>query len=63
MSHIRECAAKAKVARRYNATVFPCPIRKGDLVLRRTLMGATMNKLTPNWEGPFRVQEEVGLII
>ncbi|RDX93273.1 Gag-Pol polyprotein, partial [Mucuna pruriens] len=60
MTHIRECATKARVAKRYNATVFPCPIRKDDLVLRRTLMGVDTNKLTPKWEGPFRVREEVG---
>ncbi|RDX83771.1 hypothetical protein CR513_35273, partial [Mucuna pruriens] len=40
MAHIRECVAKAKVVRRYNAIMFPRPIRKDDLVLRRTLMGA-----------------------
>ncbi|RDY07069.1 hypothetical protein CR513_08856, partial [Mucuna pruriens] len=44
MTHIRECAAKARVARRYNATVFPRPIPKDDLVLRKTLMGAATNK-------------------
>ncbi|RDY10105.1 hypothetical protein CR513_05436, partial [Mucuna pruriens] len=60
MEHIRECIAKAKVPKRYNSTVFPRPIRKDDLVLRRTLMGAPTNKLTPNWEGLFRVREEVG---
>ncbi|RDX87101.1 hypothetical protein CR513_31466, partial [Mucuna pruriens] len=52
MAHICEFPAKTKVARRYNAI--------SDLVLRRTLMGAATNKLMPNWEGPFRVREEVG---
>ncbi|RDX64522.1 hypothetical protein CR513_56913, partial [Mucuna pruriens] len=32
---------------------------KGDLILGRTLKGTTTNKLTPNWEGPFMVREEV----
>ncbi|RDX69413.1 hypothetical protein CR513_51477, partial [Mucuna pruriens] len=55
MAYIRECVAKARVARNYNVIVFPRPIRKDDLVLRRTLVGAVTNKLMPNWEGPFRV--------
>ncbi|RDX75098.1 Gypsy retrotransposon integrase-like protein 1, partial [Mucuna pruriens] len=59
MTYIRKCAAKDKVARIYNSTVFPRPIRKDDLVLGRTLIGAATNKLTSNWEGLFRVQEEV----
>ncbi|RDX87976.1 hypothetical protein CR513_30486, partial [Mucuna pruriens] len=33
--------------------------QKGDLVMRRILTGAAMNKLTPNWEGPFRVREQI----
>ncbi|RDX75916.1 hypothetical protein CR513_44152, partial [Mucuna pruriens] len=60
MDHICECATKARVAKRYNSTIFPCPIRKDDMVLRKTLIGVATNNLTPNWEGPFRVQEEVG---
>ncbi|RDX87964.1 hypothetical protein CR513_30498, partial [Mucuna pruriens] len=34
--------------------------KKGDLVLRRTLKEVATNKLTPNWEGLFKVSEEVG---
>ncbi|RDX96007.1 hypothetical protein CR513_21386, partial [Mucuna pruriens] len=60
MTHIQECTTNARVAKRYNVTVFPRPIRKDGLVLRMTLMGAATNKLTPNWEGLFRVREEVG---
>ncbi|RDX99369.1 hypothetical protein CR513_17592, partial [Mucuna pruriens] len=48
MAHIRECAVKGRVAKKYISTVFPHPIRKDDLVLIRTLMGVAMNKLTPN---------------
>ncbi|RDX93842.1 Retrovirus-related Pol polyprotein from transposon opus, partial [Mucuna pruriens] len=55
MALIHKCATKARMARRYNLTVFPRPIRKDNLVLRRTLMGTCMNKLTYNWEGSFRV--------
>ncbi|RDY03152.1 hypothetical protein CR513_13299, partial [Mucuna pruriens] len=40
MANIREYAAKA---------------RTGNLVLRKILKAAAMNKLTHNWEGPFRV--------
>ncbi|RDY14610.1 hypothetical protein CR513_00308, partial [Mucuna pruriens] len=48
MAYIHEYTTKARVAKRYNSMVFPRPIRKDDLVLRRTLKGATTNKLTPN---------------
>ncbi|RDX90659.1 hypothetical protein CR513_27454, partial [Mucuna pruriens] len=34
--------------------------QKEDLVLRRVLRNNTSNKLTPNWEGPYRIVEEVG---
>ncbi|RDX81326.1 Pro-Pol polyprotein, partial [Mucuna pruriens] len=60
MAHIREYAAKARIAKRYNSTIFSHPLQKGDLVLRRILKGAATKKLTPNWEGTFRVREEVG---
>ncbi|RDX87972.1 hypothetical protein CR513_30496, partial [Mucuna pruriens] len=55
MVHIREYATKARVVKRYNSTVFPRPLQKGDLVLKRILKGVATNKLTPNWEGPFRL--------
>ncbi|RDX72937.1 hypothetical protein CR513_47519, partial [Mucuna pruriens] len=60
MAHICEYAAKARVAKRYNSTIFPYPLRQGDLVLKRVLKGATTNKLAPNWEGPYRAREDVG---
>ncbi|RDY11216.1 hypothetical protein CR513_04159, partial [Mucuna pruriens] len=60
MMHIYKYIAKARVAKRYNSIVFPHPLRQGDLVLRRVLKEATTNKLTPNWEGPYRVREDVG---
>ncbi|RDX60272.1 hypothetical protein CR513_61600, partial [Mucuna pruriens] len=50
----------AKAARRHNTTIFPQPFRKDNLVLRRVLRNTTSNKLSPNWEGPFRILEEVG---
>ncbi|RDX95389.1 hypothetical protein CR513_22089, partial [Mucuna pruriens] len=62
MVHIHKYAAKARVAKRYNSIVFPRSIQKDDLVLRRILKGAATNKLTPNWEGPFRVREELNVI-
>ncbi|RDX93887.1 hypothetical protein CR513_23790, partial [Mucuna pruriens] len=55
MAHICEYAAKARVGKRYNSMVFPRPLQKGDLGPQ----GATTNKLTPNWERPFRVREDV----
>ncbi|RDX92961.1 hypothetical protein CR513_24841, partial [Mucuna pruriens] len=48
IAHIKEYAAKARVARRY------------DLVLRKATLRVEKNKLTPKWEGPFRIAESVG---
>ncbi|RDX75342.1 hypothetical protein CR513_44779, partial [Mucuna pruriens] len=49
VAHAKEYETKARVAKRYDA--------KGNLVLRKMLKDVTTNKLTPNWEGPFRVVE------
>ncbi|RDX83733.1 hypothetical protein CR513_35323, partial [Mucuna pruriens] len=54
MMHIHEYATMARFSKRYNSTMFPRPLWYGDLVLRRVLKGVVMNKLTPNWEGPYR---------
>ncbi|RDX74023.1 hypothetical protein CR513_46272, partial [Mucuna pruriens] len=59
-AHIREYAVKARVARSYNRRVVLHNFRPQDLVLRKVIQKAENNKLTPSWEGPFRVKEEVG---
>ncbi|RDX73439.1 hypothetical protein CR513_46952, partial [Mucuna pruriens] len=48
-----------KSARQYNTKVFPRKLKNGDLVLRRVLKDSTSNKLTPNWEDPYRIIEEI----
>ncbi|RDY05097.1 Tf2-11, partial [Mucuna pruriens] len=60
IAHIKEYAVKAKVARRYNKRIIPREFQEGDLVLRKITIAAEKNKLTPKWEGPFRVAEKVG---
>ncbi|RDX61875.1 hypothetical protein CR513_59851, partial [Mucuna pruriens] len=60
IAYIKEYAVKAKVARRYNRKMMPRDFQEGDLVLRKITMMAEKNKLTPKWEGPFRVAEKVG---
>ncbi|RDX65933.1 Retrovirus-related Pol polyprotein from transposon 17.6, partial [Mucuna pruriens] len=59
-AHIREFAIKARVAKLYNQRVIPRKFGPRDLVLRRIVHKAESNKLTPKWEGPFRVKKEVG---
>ncbi|RDX59108.1 hypothetical protein CR513_61915, partial [Mucuna pruriens] len=58
-THIREYAVKARVAKKYNKRVVPRSFKPQDLVLRQITQKAEGNKLTPIWEGPFRVTEEV----
>ncbi|KAJ1396654.1 hypothetical protein SESBI_32408 [Sesbania bispinosa] len=59
VAHVREYACKQRAGRKYNSKVIPRKLRAGDLVLR-TVRNALTNKLTPNWDGPYRVREELG---
>ncbi|RDX61576.1 pol, partial [Mucuna pruriens] len=59
-AHIREFAIKARVAKLYNQRVISRNFKPQDLVLSRMVHKAESNKLTPKWEGPFRVKKEVG---
>ncbi|RDY05175.1 Retrovirus-related Pol polyprotein from transposon 17.6, partial [Mucuna pruriens] len=58
-AHIREFAVKARVARLYNRRVIPREFEPQDLVLRRMIHKADSNKLTPKWEGPFRIRRKL----
>jgi len=61
-AYLREEVAKARMARFYNRPVRERPLAVGDLVLRKMEAigkGASEGKLTPNWEGPFIIFEEV----
>ncbi|RDX60863.1 hypothetical protein CR513_60966, partial [Mucuna pruriens] len=58
IAHIREYAMKARVARKYDRGVIPRNFEAGDLVLKKVTQKIEKNKLTPCWEGPFRVIEE-----
>lgn len=56
----KQLAAKQLAARRYNSKVVPRAMKLGDLVLRKRMDKTNVNKLSPNWEGPFRISEVVG---
>jgi len=61
-AYLREEVANARMARFYNRRVRECPLALGDLVLRKMEAiekGASQGKLTPNWEGPYIIFEEV----
>ncbi|RDY02419.1 Tf2-9, partial [Mucuna pruriens] len=60
IAHIKEYAVKARAARRHDRRTIHRDFQEGDLVLRKVTMTAEKNKLTPRWEGPFRVAEKVG---
>ncbi|RDY09050.1 Retrovirus-related Pol polyprotein, partial [Mucuna pruriens] len=60
IAHVKEYTIKARAARKYNQKVIPREFKTGDLVLKKITMTASRNKLTPFWEGPFRVVDEVG---
>ncbi|KAK3006096.1 hypothetical protein RJ639_017350 [Escallonia herrerae] len=57
-AHVRSVAIKQRVARYYNQRVRSKQFNEGDLVLRKLEVSdpkAATGKLTPNWEGPYRV--------
>ncbi|RDY06591.1 hypothetical protein CR513_09400, partial [Mucuna pruriens] len=58
IAHIKECAMKARAARKYDRGVIPRDFKTRDLVLKKVTQNTEKNKLTPCWEGPFRVIEE-----
>ncbi|KAI9126799.1 hypothetical protein K1719_002395 [Acacia pycnantha] len=62
-AHCRDLAAKQLLSTRYNKNVRPRSFDKGSLVLRRADIGnknAAEGKLAPNWEGLYRVVENLG---
>ncbi|RDX81685.1 Tf2-6, partial [Mucuna pruriens] len=60
IAHVKEYAVKAWAAKKYNRTIIPRTFGPRDLVLIKITQKADSNKLTPIWDGPFRVREEVG---
>ncbi|RDX69752.1 Tf2-8, partial [Mucuna pruriens] len=60
IAHVKEYAMKTRAARKYNRKVVPGNFKTRDLVLKKITLGINKNKLTPYWEGPFRIVEEVG---
>ncbi|XP_057443271.1 uncharacterized protein LOC130735212 [Lotus japonicus] len=57
---LREAVVKQRSERRYNTRVVPRSMKVGDLVLRTKAKSSTDSKLTPNWEGPYRVLRDLG---
>ncbi|RDX99705.1 hypothetical protein CR513_17212, partial [Mucuna pruriens] len=60
IAHIKEYVVKTRAARKYNQKVVPRSFKTGDLVLKKVTMTTNKNKLTPLWEGPFRIINETG---
>ena len=63
IAHITEAATKLRASRRHNAKVLRRKFQQGDLVLKKAdIQGRHRNegKLAPNWEGPYRVTDDIG---
>ena len=59
---IRHEIYRLQMTRTYNRRVSKRPLKVGDFVLRKMESVGRANeqgKLTPNWEGPYRIREEV----
>ena len=53
---------RLRMTRAYNRRVKSRPLKKGDFVLRKMEAvgrAGEKGKLTPNWEGPYQIAEEV----
>ncbi|XP_057418919.1 uncharacterized protein LOC130713140 [Lotus japonicus] len=57
---LRQAVVKQMSERRYNTRVVPRQMEAGDLVLRRKTRGPYDSKLSPNWEGPYKIRRELG---
>ncbi|RDX98920.1 Tf2-6, partial [Mucuna pruriens] len=60
IAHIKEYVVKARAARKYDRRMIHRDFQEGDLVLRKITLAVEKNKLTPKWEGSFRIVEKVG---
>ncbi|XP_077242342.1 uncharacterized protein LOC143882822 [Tasmannia lanceolata] len=60
-SRIRVAAYKQKVSRYHDSKIRPREFRLGDLVLRKAAISQPKKagKLSPTWEGPYRVKEVI----
>ncbi|XP_077237190.1 uncharacterized protein LOC143878861 [Tasmannia lanceolata] len=60
-SRIRVAAYKQKVSNYHDSKIHPRNFRTGDLVLRKAAVSQPMKvgKLSPTWEGPYRVKEVI----
>lgn len=48
MAHVRECAAKQRMARRFNTRVHPRSFQEGDLALKKVTYTKKNENLSPN---------------
>ncbi|XP_077251974.1 uncharacterized protein LOC143891236 [Tasmannia lanceolata] len=60
-SRIRVAAYKQRVSNYHDSKIRPREFRTGDLVLKRAAVSLPMKvgKLSPTWEGPYRVKEVI----
>ncbi|KAL2928066.1 Gag-Pol polyprotein [Bienertia sinuspersici] len=61
-AQLRHEMYKLRMTREYNKRVKERPLKPGDFVLRKLEALGRANeqgKLTPNWEGPYKIREEV----
>ncbi|RDX79320.1 Tf2-8, partial [Mucuna pruriens] len=60
IAYVREYVVKARAARKYDKRIVLHNFKPQDLMLRKVTQKAESNKLTPIWEGLFRILKEVG---
>lgn len=63
MTEVRNATRAQQVSLYYNIKVKNKQLQVGDLVLRNIeprLPASQRGKMTPNWEGPYKVIEKIG---
>ena len=60
VARIKNEAIKQIAARHYNSKLVSRAMKAGDLVLKKKTSKTDENKLSPNWEGPYRVRKSLG---
>lgn len=59
MAHVRECAAKQRMTRRFNTRVMSRIFQEDDLVLKKITYTQKKGKLSLNWEGPYHIRQKL----
>lgn len=59
MAHVRECATKQRMEKRFNTRARTISFQDGDLVLKKITDTQMKRKIFSNWEGPYWIRHKL----